>query len=142
MKLPVSILTAALLAASSALYAQAGSDNAGASKGGEGKPPAARRFDCSKTQDPKGCEERRERVRATFDKARKACEGKSGEERRECMTKTLCADTKDPAQCEARMKAGAERRREMREACKDKKGDEQKACMREYRQSHPGSNKK
>jgi hypothetical protein len=40
------------------------------------------------------------------------------------------------------MKAGAERRREMREACKDKKGDEQKACMREYRQSHPGSNKK
>ena len=34
MKLPVSILTAALLAASSALYAQAGSDNAGASKGG------------------------------------------------------------------------------------------------------------
>ena len=139
MKLPVSILAATLLAASSPLYAQARSDNAGASKGGEGKPPAARRFDCSKTKDPKGCEERREKARATFEKARKACEGKSGEERRECMTKTLCADTKDPARCEARMKAGAERRRELREACKGKKGDELKACVQEYRRSHAPS---
>ena len=135
MKLPVSILTAALLAASSAGYAQ-GSGQPGAAKGGEGKPPAARRFDCSKTQDPKGCEERREKVRATFEKARKACEGKSGDERRDCMTKTLCAETKDPARCESRMKAGAERRREVREACKGKKGDELKACVQEYRRSH------
>ncbi len=142
MKLAVSILTAALLAASSTLYAQTSSDNAGASKGGEAKPPAARRFDCSKAKDPKGCEERREKARATFEKARKACEGKTGEERRECMTKSMCADTKDPARCEARMKAGAERRREMREACKGKTGDELKSCMRDYRQSHSESNKK
>ncbi len=142
MKLPVSILTAALLAASSTLYAQTSSDNAGASKGGEARPPAARRFDCSKAKDPKGCEERREKARATFEKARKACEGKTGDERRECMTKSMCADTKDPAKCEARMKAGAERRREMREACKGKKGDDLKACMRDYRQSHPESDKK
>ena len=140
MKLSVSILTAALLAGSSTLYAQT-SDNAGASKGGAAKPPAARRFDCSKTKDPKGCEERREKARATFEKARKACEGKTGDERRECMTKSLCADTKDPGRCEARMKAGAERRREMREACKGKKGDELKSCIRDYRQSH-SQNKK
>jgi hypothetical protein len=140
MKLSVSILTAALLAASSTLYAQT-SDKPGASKGGEAKPPAARRFDCSKTKDPKGCEERREKARATFEKARKACEGRSGDERRECMTKSLCADTKDPGRCEARMKAGAERRREMREACKGKKGDELKSCIRDYRQSH-SQNKK
>ncbi len=60
-----------------------------------------RGFDCSRTQDPKGCEERMAQMRAARDKARKACEGKSGEQRRECMEKAFCAQTSDPAKCQA-----------------------------------------
>jgi Spy/CpxP family protein refolding chaperone len=135
MKLSVSILAAALLAASSGLYAQA-------PKSDEGKAPAARRFDCSKAKDPKGCEERVAKMREARDKARKACEGKSGDERRECMEKSFCSEAKDPAKCEASLKERAERRREVREACKDKKGDELKACVRDYRRAHRAQDKK
>lgn len=126
MNLSVSILAATLLAASSTLYAQA-------PKADEGKAPAARRFDCSKAKDPKGCEERMTKMREVRDKARKACEGKSGDARRECMEKSFCAESSDPAKCEASLKQRAERRREMREACKDKKGDELRSCLREHR---------
>lgn len=130
MKLPVSVLTAALLAASSSLYAQAPKAEGG--KAGEGKAQM-RRFDCSKAKDPKGCEERVAKMREARDKARKACEGKAGDERRDCMEKSFCAESKDPAKCEANLKQRAERRQQMREACKDKKGDELKSCIREHR---------
>lgn len=126
MKPSVSLLAAALLAASFALHAQA-------PKAGEGKAPPARAFDCSKAKDPKGCEERVARMREARDKARKACEGKAGEERRECMEKSFCAEAKDPTKCEASLKQRAERRQQIREACKDKKGDELRACIRAQR---------
>ncbi|HYX63887.1 MAG TPA: hypothetical protein VE935_06680 [Burkholderiales bacterium] len=129
MKLPVfTILTAALLAGSSALYAQSPEG---------GKPPAgkaqARRFDCSKAKDPKGCEERVAKLREAREKAEKACEGKTGAERRECMEKAFCAEAKDPAKCEATLKERAAQREKIRAACKDKKGDDLKACIREQR---------
>jgi hypothetical protein len=131
-KLSVSLLAAALLA-SAPLHAQEGKD--ADKKGPEAKPPAARRFDCSRAKDPKGCEERVAKMREALDKARKACEGKKGEERAQCMEKSFCTEAKDPAKCEANLKERAERRREMREACKDKKGDELKECVREFRRS-------
>jgi Spy/CpxP family protein refolding chaperone len=121
MKLPVSILTAALLAASAPLYAQA-------PKSGE-----ARQFDCSKAKDPKACEERVAKMREARDKARKACEGKTGDERRSCMEKAFCAEAKDPAKCEANLKEREARRQQVREACKDKKGEDLKACIKEQR---------
>ena len=49
MKLSIPLLGACLLAASTALYAQAPQTDAG--KG--------QRFDCSKAKDPRRCEERR-----------------------------------------------------------------------------------
>jgi hypothetical protein len=135
MKLPVSILAAALLATAAPLL------HAQTPKGDEPKPPAERRFDCSKAKDPKGCEARVAKMREARDKARKACEGKSGDERRECMEKSFCSEAKDPAKCESNLKERAERRREVREACKGKKGDDLKACIRDYRRSH-GAEKK
>src|ERR1700682_848383 len=102
MKLPISILGAVLLAASSTLYAQAPKADTG--KGGE-----PRRFDCSQAKDPKACEERMAKMKDARDKARKACEGKSGDERRDCMEKSFCAQAKDPAKCEANLKERASR---------------------------------
>ena len=131
MKLAPLVVAAALLA-SAPLHAQE-------SQGGEAKPPAARRFDCSKTRDPQGCEERVARMREALDKARKACEGKTGEQRTECMEKSFCSEARDPAKCESNLKERAERRREVREACKGKKGEELKACMRDFRRSHAPS---
>jgi Spy/CpxP family protein refolding chaperone len=125
MKLPVSIVGALLLAASTGLYAQAPKGDAG--KGGE------RRFDCTQAKDPKACEERMAKMKDARDKARKACEGKSGDERRDCMEKSFCAQAKDPAKCEASLKERAAHREKIREACKDKKGEELKSCIREHR---------
>ena len=96
---------AALLAASTALCAQAPAD---VSKAPQGK----QRFDCSQAKDPKACEERREKFREAAKKARAACEAKPEGERRDCMRTELCKQAKDPAQCEARAKAQAEDRKE------------------------------
>jgi Spy/CpxP family protein refolding chaperone len=102
------LLGAALLAASTALYAQAPQSDA---------PPQKqqRRVDCSKAKDPKACEERLAKLRAAHAKARQACEGKAAGERRDCMQRELCAQSADPAKCEARAKERAERRSKMRE---------------------------
>ena len=54
MKLSIPLLGAYLLAASTALYAQAPQTDAGKGE----------RFDCSKAKDPKRCEERREKMKA------------------------------------------------------------------------------
>jgi phage protein D len=118
------LITAALIACTASVFAQ--SDT--------GK---AHRFDCAKTKDPKGCEERIAKVKAAHEKARKACDGKKGDEQRNCMRSEMCAQSKDPAKCEARVKEKtsdrAERRARVREACKDKKGEELRACIREHR---------
>ncbi|HYD58366.1 MAG TPA: hypothetical protein VEB41_15790 [Burkholderiales bacterium] len=96
---------AALLAASTALFAQAPAD---ASKA----PQRKQRFDCSQAEDPKACEERRAKLRDAAKKAREACESRPQGERRDCMRTEMCKQAKDPAQCEARAKAHAEDRKE------------------------------
>jgi len=105
----------ALLLASTALFAQ---QNAPAPA--SGKAPG--RPDCSQAKDPKACQERREKARAAFQKARAACPGKQGTELRDCMRTQLCSERQDPAKCEATLAA-----------CKGKKGDELRACLKEQR---------
>jgi hypothetical protein len=117
------LLCVALVSASATVFAQSSP-----------QPRAERRFDCSKTQDPKACEERVEKAKAGRAKARKACEGKSGDAQRDCMRREMCAQTSDPAKCEANVKERTADRARIREACKDKKGDELRACIREHRQ--------
>ena len=121
-----SLTGAALLAASTALLAQQAAPAPDAGK-------APRRFDCSQAKDPKGCEARREKARAAFQKARAACEGKQGTERHDCMRTQMCSSAQDPAKCEARAKEIAEKRAQAYAACKDKKGAELRSCMRDQR---------
>jgi hypothetical protein len=134
------IFGAALLAASTLVFAQAP---------GGGAPTEAQK---------KERQERREKMKAAHQEAVKACEGKQGEERHKCMTTNMCAkapnpkecearaakrhekmkerhakgcaDAKDPAKCEAERKA---RREKVREACKGKEGEALKTCIREQR---------
>ena len=103
MRLPATLLCAALAVATSGTFAQ------------EAKS------------------ERHAKMKAAHEQARKACEGRKGDDARECMRREMCAQAKDPAACEARGKAQAERRAKMQEACKGKSGEELKACIREYR---------
>jgi Spy/CpxP family protein refolding chaperone len=104
------LIGAALLAATTALYAQAPSAPADAGKGA----PKGRHFDCSQAKDPKACEERREagreKMKAAHEKAAKACEAQTGDAHRDCMRKSMCAEAKDPAKCEARAQKQKERR--------------------------------
>ena len=99
------LIGTALLAATTALYAQAPAP---------AEKPRGARYDCSKAADPKACEERRAKVREAAKKAHAACDGKAGDERRDCLRKEMCAQAKDPAQCEARAKQRAEKRAEKR----------------------------
>src|SRR6266571_1283243 len=94
---------AALLAASTGLYAQAPQ--------GEMKGKGERHFDCSQAKDPKACEERVAKMKAAMEKARAACEGKQGEERRACMRTQMCAQSKDPVKCEANARERFEKRK-------------------------------
>ena len=141
-------LGAALLAASTALYAQ-GDDKAArreamkdahqkAMKACEGKKDDERRAClqtemCKSAKDPKACQERVAKARDHAAKARKVCESKPESERRECMRRELCAQSKDPAKCEAAAKEAQAKRQKIQEACKDKKGDDYRACVREQR---------
>lgn len=103
-------IATALLASSTALFAQA----APADKP-EAKAPRQGRYDCSKAQDPKACEEMRAKMREAAKKARAACDSKAGDERRDCMRREMCAQSKDPAKCEASAKARAEKRKQRTE---------------------------
>jgi Spy/CpxP family protein refolding chaperone len=103
------LIAAALLASSTAVFAQAAP--APADKP-EGKGPRHARYDCSKAQDPKACEEMRAKMREAAKKARAACDSKAGDERRDCMRREMCAQSKDPAKCEASAKARAEKRKQ------------------------------
>jgi hypothetical protein len=106
-----------------------------APQGDAAKPAPKARFDCSQAKDPKACEERRAAMRATHDKAAKACEGKHGGERRECMHREICAQSKDPKGCEehaAKMKAALQM---ARKACEGKpQGQERRDCVRQEMQ--------
>ena len=81
------IVATALLACTTALYAQT--------------PPAP-------AADGKKAE-RREAAREKLKGARQACEGKKGDERKACMEEALCKDAKDADKCKARVEKGAER---------------------------------
>ena len=112
LQLPVSILGACLLAASTALYAQ-GSPTA---------PDKGQRM------------ERQEKMKAAHKKARQACDGKQGQEHRDCMRKEMCAQSKDAAKCEAHFKERCEAFNKAYDACKGKStGDEFRTCMRDHR---------
>jgi hypothetical protein len=147
MRVPA-MIGAALLAASTALYAQAPKDDGNPArerviKACEGKQGAERRSCvqrevCAQSKDPKACEQRFAKGRDAHAKARKACEGKDGDARRDCMRKELCAQSKDPANCEAQAKEWMAKRDKAREACKGKAGDEQRACLREQMGGHRG----
>ena len=89
---------------------------------------------CAQAQDPKACQERAEKMKGAYSKARQACEGKEGDARRDCMRKEMCAQAKDPAKCEAKAASRMAHRREVYEACKGKRGDELKSCVREQRE--------
>jgi hypothetical protein len=144
MKFPM-MIGAALLAASTALYAQApkGEGNtarqdarekvrkACEGKEGEERRRCVQREVCAQSKDPKACEQRFAKGREAHAKARKACESKDGDARRDCMRTELCAQSKDPKACEAQAKEWMAKRDKAREACKGKAGDEQRACMRD-----------
>ena len=145
------IIGAALLAASTGLYAQApkgepkDADRAArreqvkqahekAVKACEGKQGDERRACirkevCAQSKDPQACVSRA--------KARKACEAKQGDERRDCMRKEMCASSKDPAKCEAQAKEWIAQRDKARAACKGKEGDALRSCMREQMGATP-----
>jgi len=98
------LVGAALLAASTGLYAQAPQ--------GDMKGKGERRhFDCSQAKDPRACEERMAKMKAAHEKAKAACEGKQGDARRDCMRHEMCAQSKDPAKCEANARERFEKRR-------------------------------
>jgi hypothetical protein len=153
------ILGAALLAASTGLYAQApkGEPNdadraarreqlkqahekavkACEGKQGDERRACIRKEVCAQSKDPKACEARIAKARDTHAKARKACEGKPDGERRDCMRKEMCASSKDPAKCEAQAKEWTAKREKAREACKGKEGDALRSCMREQMGNTP-----
>lgn len=151
MRLPV-IIGAALLAASTALHAQAPKDDgkssrqqmrervAKACEGKQGDERAAciRKEACAQAKDPKACEQRFAKGREAHAKASRACEGKADGERRDCMRKELCAQSQDPAKCEASAKEWMAKRDQAREACKGKEGDALRSCMREQMGGHRG----
>jgi Spy/CpxP family protein refolding chaperone len=113
------LIAASLLAFAGAVLAQAPAP-------AEGGKPRSARFDCSKAQDPKACEEQRAKGREAAAKARAACDAKTGEARRDCMRKELCAQSKDPAACEKNAKARAEKRKARAEQHKRRMEQDQK----------------
>ena len=153
------VIGAALLAASTGLYAQApkgepkDADRAAKreqikqahekavkaceSKQGDERRACIRKEVCAQSKDPQACEARIAKARDTHAKARKACEGKPDAERRDCMRKELCAQSKDPAKCDAQAKEWIAKRDKAREACKGKEGDALRACMREQMGGKP-----
>ena len=145
MRLPL-LIGAALLAASTALHAQADRQalkdaRAKAIKACEGKPApeqrgCVRRELCAQAKDPQACQERfakADAAKAARARAARVCEGQQGAERGDCMRRETCAQAKDPAQCEARIREAAAKREKIREACQGKKGDEYRACLRAER---------
>ena len=105
----IPLFGAALLAASTLLYAQT--------------PPAAPGGDQAS---------KREKMKAAHKKAYQACEGKKDAEHRDCMRTEMCSQAKDPAKCEAYWKERAAAFNKAYDACKGKAtGDEFHACMRQ-----------
>ena len=106
----IPLFGAALLAASTLLYAQT--------------PPSP----APGGGDPA----KREKMKAAHQQASQACQGKQGDEHRDCMRTQMCAQAKDPAKCEARWKEHAAAFNKAYDTCKGKAtADEFRACMRQ-----------
>jgi hypothetical protein len=81
------LLGAVLLAGTTALYAQAPAQTPPADAG-KGGPHGGRHFDCKDAKDPAACTQRRDQMKAAYNKAYDACKGKAtGDEFRACMQK-------------------------------------------------------
>ena len=117
MKASLTLLGAALIAATPLVHAQAPKGDGGA------------RFDCSQAKDPKACEERRDKLKSARAQAEQACQGKRGPEYRACMTQQMCAQSKDPKGCEERVAKGKDAVKSARAACEGKPGAEHDECM-------------
>ena len=114
-------LGALLLCASFGLQAQAGT-----------------RIDCSKSADPKSCEQRQQlreqraqKQRDMHKNAAEVCKTRPSAEQRACMHTEMCREARDPARCEDNARKNAERRDIVLEACKGKQGAVLRQCMRE-----------
>ena len=111
------IVGSLLLAASTALFAQAPAQLSQSQGNREEMRP------CAKEPDPAKCEARRKEIREHMKTARDACNAKQGRERGTCIAQHMCAKAPDPNACQARAKERMQRREEMR----DKDGKPSKA---------------
>jgi hypothetical protein len=106
---------------------------------------AGQRIDCSKSADPKACEQRQQlreqraqKLRDMHKNAAQVCKTRPSAEQRECMRTEMCREARDPARCEENAKKNAERRDKVLETCKGKQGPVLRQCMREeYRKLPP-----
>lgn len=121
MKLLIAAFGTLLISTSFGLQAQAG------------KP-----VDCSKSSDPKACEERQllrearaRKQRDMHQNAAAVCKTRPSPEQSECMRNEMCREAKDPARCEDNARKNAERRDKVLAACKGKQGPVLQQCMRE-----------
>ena len=96
-----------LLAASTALFAQAPAKPGGTRPDGMGP--------CAQEPDPAKCEAQRKVTREQYIQAREACKGREGAARSTCIAQHMCAKAPDQAKCQADAKKRMEQRREMRE---------------------------
>ena len=103
------IIGGLMLAASTALFAQAPTQPGQSQGKREGMRP------CAEEPDPAKCEARRKEMREHMKAAREACKGKEGPDRGACLSQKMCAKAPDPAACQARAKERKERRHELRE---------------------------
>ena len=105
MNLYSSILGAALVAVSTFSFAQA---------------PGGAPTDAQK-------QERREKMKAAYGEAEKACQGKQGDERRSCMTQQMCAKAPNPQQCQEHAKERAGKMHERHDKMKQRHEERCKA---------------
>ena len=127
------LLGAALLCGSLAVYAQA--------PGGPGKEQKGehRMKPCSQEPDPAKCEAKRKEMHERMKQVRDACKDKP--DRQACMAEQHCAKSEDPSKCKAMAKEHMakkhqymDQRQAAAEACTGKRGDELQKCMGEQRQ--------
>jgi hypothetical protein len=100
------IIGSFMLAASTALFAQAPAQTAQPKDANRGRPP------CSQESDPAKCEAQRKEARAHYMAAREACKGST--DRGTCIAQQMCAKASEPAKCISNAKERMQRR-EMRD---------------------------
>jgi len=103
------IIGSLVLAASTALFAQAPAQS--------GQPKDGQRGmrSCAQETDPAKCEAQRKEMRAHYMAAREACKGKEGPDRGPCIAQHMCAKAPEPAKCISNAKERMEHRRQLRD---------------------------